>query len=229
MPSSWTTAEPSLPALTFTYSFGPGSANALALVVNGGVIVVSPPVNPPESAFTELEQHGPVEALVAPNAFHTMGIAPWKARYPSVPVFAPAQSIARVSKRSKDSGIRPVSELASKLGDKVEIIDMPYYKTGEALVRWKIDGGHAWFTTDVLMNLPEVPKGLFGMVFGWTKSAPGFRRNAIAGQFMVKEKKALYAWLIEQAEKAPPKVVVPCHGPVLRFADPVAEVRAALS
>src|SRR5262245_39418537 len=127
MPStSWTTTEPTLPALTYTYNFGPGTANALALVIDGGsagsadsagsapnppagggVVLVSPPCNIPDSAFTDLEKHGPLKALVAPNAFHNMGLSPWKARYPEVPVFAPAQSIKRLEKQSKVTGILP--------------------------------------------------------------------------------------------------------------------------
>jgi len=225
----WTVVEPSLPALLCTYSFGPGIANALAPAVDGGVVVVSPPANPAESTFTELEKHGAVKAIIAPNAFHTMGLAPWKARYPDVPVFAPAQSIKRVEKRSKVSGIRPVAEAKEILGDRVELVDMPHYKTGEILVRWRVEGGWAWYLTDVIMNMDKAPKGVFGAVFRWTRSAPGLRRNAVAGMFMVKDKRALYAWLVEQAEKTPPRLIVACHGDTATPSDPAAEIRAAVS
>ena len=70
--SSWTVVEPTLPALTYTYSFGPGIANALALVVEGGVVVVSPPYQPTDALFADLEKHGPVRAIVTPNAFLVM-------------------------------------------------------------------------------------------------------------------------------------------------------------
>ena len=227
--SSWTVVEPSLPAFTYTYAFGPGIANALALPVEGGLAVVSPPCNVPDSVFTELEKHGPVRAILVPNAFHSLGLAPWKARYPGVPIFAPAQSIARLEKETKLTGIRPVAELQSMLKDGVEIIDMPHYKTGEALVRWRIEGGYAWYVTDVMFNMPTLPPGLVWLVFRWTRSAPGLRRNALAGLFMVKNKRALYGWLVEQAEKTPPILLVPCHGKVERLADPAAAVKAAVS
>jgi hypothetical protein len=225
----WNVADPSLPALTYAYVLGPIHANTLAVPFDGGFAVVSPPAEPSEEAFTGLEKHGPVRAIVAPNAFHTVGIAPWKARYPDVPVFAPAQSIARVQKQSKVGGIQPVAEMAKGLGDRVEMLDMPHYKTGEVLVRWRTEGGWGWYLTDVIMNLPVAPKGLFGAVFRWTKSGPGFRRNAIAGTFMVKDKRALYAWIVEQAEKTPPTLVINCHGAPVRPSDPAGEIRAALS
>jgi hypothetical protein len=227
--SSWTVVEPSLPALTCTYSFGPGTANALAVAVDGGVVVVSPPFKPEERVFTELEKHGPVRALVAPNAFHHMGVAAWKARYPEAAIFAPAQSIARVAKKTKLTGIQPLAEAAKLTGDRVELIDMPHYKTGEALVRWRTSGGAAWYVTDILMNLPPGVPGLVGRIFRVTRSAPGLRRNALAGVLMIKDKRALYAWLVEQAEKAPPQIIVTCHGEPVKLADPVADIRAACS
>jgi hypothetical protein len=226
---SWIVVEPSLPALTYTYSFGPGLANALALTVDGGFVVVSPPSKPAENAFIELEQRGPIRALIAPNAFHHMGLGSWKERYPDAPIFAPAQSIERIEKQSKLTAIRPLAEASKLVGDRIELVDMPYYKTGEVLIRWRVDGGWAWYMTDVAMNITQPLKGLFGMIFRWTKSTPGFRRNALAGAFMVKDKRALYAWLAAQAEKTAPKLLVMCHGEHVHPVDPVAEVRAALA
>jgi hypothetical protein len=228
--ATWTVVEPSLPALAHTYSFGPGIATSLAFPgAGGGMVVVSAPCNPTDALFADLEKHGPVRALVAPNGYHNMGIAPWKARYPDAAVFAPAQSIARVSARSGTTGIKPLAEAAPVAGDRVELVDMPHYKTGEVLVRWPIDGGWAWYLTDVAMNINSRIPGLFGAVFRWTKSAPGFRRNAIAGWFMIKDKRALYAWLKAEAEKKPPKLVLMCHGDHVRPSDPVAEVGAAFT
>jgi hypothetical protein len=233
---SWNVAEPSLPAWTCTYSFGPGIASALAIAVEGGVAVVSPPAGATEKVFAAVQEHGAVRAIIAPNAFHHVGLPVWKARFPDVPVFAPAQSIARVEKHSKVTGIRPIAEAAKTIGDRVELVDMPHYKMGEVLVRWKIgaagaetDGGWAWYVTDVLFNFPELPKGPFGWVMKWTKSAPGLRRNALAGTFAVKDKRSLYAWLASQAEATPPRVIIPCHGDVVTSGDPAATVRAALA
>ena len=72
-------------------------------------------------------------------------------------------------------------------------------------------------------------KGLFGVVFRLTKSTPGLRRNAIAGAFMVKNRRALYAWLAAEAEKTPPTLLVMCHGDPARPADPIRAVRDALA
>jgi hypothetical protein len=100
------------------------------------------------------------------------------------------------------------------------MVDMPHYKTGEALVRWRVRDGWAWFVTDVAFNFTKVPPGIAGKVFKWMRSAPGFRRNAIAGMVMLKSKPALYAWLVKQAEKTPPALLLPSHGDPLTLTDP---------
>jgi hypothetical protein len=63
----------------------------------------------------------------------------------------------------------------------------------------------------------------------WTKSGPGFRRNALSGFLAAKDKRALYGWIQEQAEKTPPALVVPCHGELVKLTDPVAGIREAFT
>src|SRR5262249_17875810 len=150
----------------------------------------------PDSAFTDLEKLGNVKALVAPNAFHYLGLATWRARYPDVPIFAPAQSIARITSKTKLSGIRPLPEAKALTTGDVELVDMPHYKTGEVLVKAKKGSHVVWYVTDALMNLPELPPSfIFRTIFSLTKSGPGLRPNAIAATFMMADKRALYRWL----------------------------------
>src|SRR6185295_9515323 len=98
-------------------------------------VIVSPPCRAAAGVFDDLSPYGPVRALVASNAFHYLGLPEWKARFPEAGVFAPAQSIARVERQSKLSGIRPLADAAAIAGSRLELVDMPHYKTGEVLVR----------------------------------------------------------------------------------------------
>ena len=219
--SGWTVVDPEAPLLTYAYTFGQGHAHALAVGGADGLLVVSPPCNVPEAAFTELERYGKVRVLVAPNAYHTLGIGPWSRRFPEAAVFAPAQSIARVEKQSKVRGIRPLADASSLTGPKVELVDMPHYKTGEALVRVETASGLVWYVTDVIFNMQQLPPGFpFNLVFKWTGSAPGFRLNAIAPLFMVKDKRALYRWMRGEVEKAPPRLVLTSHGAPMKLDPP---------
>jgi len=198
------------------YSFGHGRANALAVGVDGGVIVVSPPCRVAGSVLDAAAGFGSVRALVASNAFHHMGLPAWKARFPEAQVFAPAQSIARVAAKTGLTGIRPVGEAAAICGERVTLTDMPHYKTGEVLVRIRAADGLAWYVTDVMMNMPELPAHpIARFAFRVTGCAPGLRMNRISPLFMVKNRLELWRWLRVEVDRDPPRWLIPAHGEVV--------------
>ena len=214
----WKVFDPRTPILTCEYSFGPGTAVALAVGGHDGLVVVSPPCRVASTAFDELSRYGAVRALVASNAFHYLGIPEWKTRFPSAEIFAPAQSIARVEKHSRLSGVRPLYEAASITGARLELVDMPYYKTGEVLVRIITDRGLVWYVTDVIMNLPVLPKNpIARAMFGLSRSAPGLKFNNVAPVFMVADKRALRRWVADEFRKSPPQWLIPAHGDIVDF------------
>jgi hypothetical protein len=212
------------------YSFGPGTATSIAVRSEAGIIVVSPPCNAADSVFDELAAIGPVCALVAPNAFHHMGLVSWKARFQNAVLFAPEQSIARVRAKTGLREIRPVNDANAVTGKDIEWIDMPYYRTGEVLVRLRTEHGLAWHVTDAILNFPELPlHPIARLLFRLTGSAPGLKLNRIAPVFMVKDRGALYRWLLEQLESEPPRWLIPSHGDVADLSSTSAPLRAILA
>jgi hypothetical protein len=213
--SAWTIFEADTPVLTYTYSFGPAMANALAVGGEGGLIVVSPPYRVEQKAFDALEAYGPVRALVASNAYHHLGIPEWKRRFPDAEVFAPAQSIARVERKTGISGIRPLAAAVTLGGTRVDLTDMPFYRSGEALVRIRSSRGLAWYVTDIIFNMPALPDHLVAKVlFGLTGSAPGLRYNRIAPLFMVVDRTALKRWFAREYERDRPRWLIATHGEI---------------
>jgi hypothetical protein len=205
---------------TFEYSSGPGTATALAVDVGGGVLVASPPCRVADDAFEALASRAPVRALVATNAFHTLGLAPWKAHFPEAAVFAPPQSLQRVTKVSGVGGIRPLSEAAALTGERVALIELPYFRTGEALIKVRTTEGLLWYVTDIIFNLPRLPSHpLFALLFKLTDCAPGLRINRIAPLFMVRNRPALWGWLAAEARRDRPRWLVPAHGERIDLAD----------
>jgi hypothetical protein len=204
---------------TLEYSSGPGTATALAVDVGGGLLVASPPYRVADDAFEALAARAPVRALVATNAYHTLGLAPWKARFPEAGVFAPPQSLQRVTKVSGVGGIRPLSEAAALTGERVALVELPYFRTGEALVKIRTAEGLIWYVTDIILNLPRLPSNpLFATLFKLTDSAPGLRINRIAPLFMVRNRPALWAWLAAEARRDRPRWLVPAHGDAVDLA-----------
>lgn len=200
--------------LTYEYSFGPGLARTFAVLGPNGWIVVGPAAGVDEPVFEALERRGPVAAVVAPNSVHTMGVRPWHERFPKAKLFAPPQSIARVAKKSGVAEIAPIGDAKDLCGEAVQLLDMPHYKSGEALVIVPSERGPIWHVTDVIFNWPTVPPNLIvKLVFTvLTDSAPGFKLSGLSAFLAMRDKRGVYRWLKEQAEKAPPVRVVPSHG-----------------
>jgi glyoxylase-like metal-dependent hydrolase (beta-lactamase superfamily II) len=204
---------------TFEYSSAAGTATALAVDLGGGLLVASPPCRVADDAFEALASRAPVRALVATNAYHTLGLAPWKARFPEAAVFAPPQSLQRVTKVSRVGGIRPLKEAAALTGERVALVELPYFRTGEALIKIRTAEGVLWYVTDILLNLPQLPSHpLFAVLFKLTDSAPGLRINRIAPLLMVRNRPALWQWLAAEARRDRPRWLVPAHGDAVDLA-----------
>lgn len=225
-PHGWNVFDAQIPILTYAYSFGPGVANALAVGCEDGLMVLSPP-REAEDALADLERFGTIRALVATNAFHHMGLAQWKTLCPTAELFAPTQSIARVERQTGLRGIQPIDNARAIAGPRLELVDMPFYKTGELLLRIDSKHGLVWYVTDVIMNMRELPRHpLARLAFRLSGSAPGLRYNNIAPLFMVRDKAALRRWLADAAKNKPPRWLIPAHGDIVDLAaDPEAARR----
>ena len=218
-PHGWNIFDADMPILTYTYSFGPGTANALAVGGRNGLIVVSPPYRATQGVYEDLSSYGPVRALIASNAFHHMGIPEWKRRFPEAAVFAPAQAIARVERHTRLDSIRPVTETSAISGPRLDLIDMPHYRTGEVLVRMRTARDVAWYVTDVILNMPTLPTNpILQLLFRLSGNAPGLKFNNIAPIFMAKDRKAVRRWLAAEYHREPPRWLIATHGDIADFA-----------
>jgi hypothetical protein len=208
----WSVFDPDVPVLIHGYAFGPARVNALAVGCEGGLVVLSPPYKAQKETFDALQRYGDVQGLVAPNAFHHMGIPEWRRRFPGAMVFAPAQSIARVQRKTGIAGIRPVTDANALTRGRLELTDMPYYRTGEALARIRTSKGLAWYLTDIIVNVNDPPSNpLFKLIFN-VFYGPGLHYNRIAPLLMVRDKGALQRWLAEEYRKDDPRWLLVAHG-----------------
>lgn len=203
------------------YSFGHGLANTVVFRDGVELSVFSPSYRTPTNAFEELDAHGRVTNLIAPNGFHTMGIAEWSERYPDAKVYATPRAARRIKKvAGLAKQIEDVQQFAAKLAGRLHI-GVPSEAMREADVcAWlDVQGGAIWYVNDVVMNLPKVPPGPFGFLFRVTGSAPGLRFNAMSRIFMGRSLPKMKAWFVPRLRTAPPVTWVPGHG------DPIADAR----
>jgi hypothetical protein len=208
------------------YSFAK-KATATALVFRGadGLVVVSPPRGLEARDYDALRELGDVRALVANNSFHHMGQAAWRARFPDAVSYCPPRAIDILKKKSGGVAFRPLSELALAGGACFE--EPPGYKTGEAILRLPSRRGSLWFTGDLLTNIPQMP-GPMGWFMSWFDAAPGFKLFTPAVWHLVKDRKAVRAWALQQLAVDPPAIVVSAHGPPVDVGDVAALAKAQL-
>lgn len=215
----WTIIDDEAGVLSYSYSFGAeGQANCFtARLPSGGLLVISPPSKVADPVIDELGAFGEVEAIVANNGFHHLGIRRWRERCPNAGCFAAPGAIARIGKKSRDAGeLRPLADLQSQLGDDVAVVEAPTSKCGETWAWAKIGGGYAWYASDILANLEQLPSSfLVRLLFKVSKSAPGYRVFNLAVKLIIKNRRAAFDEMLADVREHPPTVMVPAHGAIL--------------
>jgi hypothetical protein len=228
----WKIIDADAGVLSFTYEFNPGATSNCftARLASGGLLVLSPPTKISREAAEDLAPYGKVEALVANNGYHHLGIARWRELFPEARCFAAPGAKTRIDKRSRDAGeLEPLDALTPLLAEGVAVVETPSSKCGETWARAKIEDGHAWYASDILANMQELPPSfVFGLLFKWTKSAPGYRPFNLAHKIVLKDRKAVMRAMLEDVRKHPPRVMVPAHGGILSSSSLAAETEQLL-
>ncbi|MCK6546660.1 hypothetical protein L6R52_12490 [Myxococcota bacterium] len=215
------------------YSFGKqGTANCfIARMADGKLLVVSPAVRMTDATFTSVAELGEVGAVVAPNGFHHLGVAEWRAKFPRARFYAAPESVKRIRSKNASAGeFEPLSQLTPIVGPDIGLGEVPNTKCGETWVWVKTSTGHVWFVSDMLANIPSLPSNpIAALIFKLTKSAPGYRVFSLALTFMVKDKKATLRAVADEMRRHPPSTVVPAHGAPLSDPDIAARTQSLLA
>lgn len=223
MGAGWTVFDERARLLTCTYEFGSNPVRSVAVGTDDGLAVVSPPYRAAPELLDDIARRGAVCALVASNAFHHMGLPQWKARFPEARIYAPAQAIARIERQHRLADVRPLSQAPPSGANGLQWIDLPYYRTGELLLRLDGEAGTIWYVTDLMSNLAQLPANpLFRTAYRLTRSAPGLKFNNLATFVMVRDRRALKRWLAEMTDADPPRWLVPAHGEIVDLGGGVA-------
>ena len=230
MPRGWTVIDRAAGVLTHTYEFT-NNATATTFVArmgDGKLMVVSPCTGLDPELATELETFGTVGAIVANNGYHHMGLAEWQQRFPEADVYAPERAIDRIAKKSPAAGaLRPLEQLDT--GADVGVREAADSKCGESWYWARTEEGYAWYTSDVLINLPHLPPNPLAKLLFWaTKSAPGFRVFSLGLSMLVRDKKATLRSFLDDVEAHPPSVLIPAHGERLDHGSIAEDTRAII-
>lgn len=228
----WTIIDADAGVLSYTYKFSGGATSNCftARLASGGLLVVSPPTKVSREVVDDLAPYGAVEAIVANNGFHHLGIARWRELFPKARCFAADGAKTRIAKRSKDAGeLEPLRALEPLLAEGVAVVETASSKCGESWARAKIEGGYAWYGSDLVANMPSLPPNfVIRQLFKWTKSAPGYRLFNLAHKLVLKDRKATLRAMLEDVRAHPPRVMVPAHGKILSSGSVAADTEQLL-
>lgn len=219
--TTWHVLDEPTHTLTCEYSFSPrATSRSFATRFTGEeLLIISPPVSIEPSGWEELNAHGRVTALIAPNGFHWLGLAGALQAFPEAKLFAPEVAADRIRKKQSEFSFHPLGELIERADSTSAILDVPGFSIGETWIAVKTTHGHIWYTGDSYLNMLELPKPWpVGMLFKWTKSAPALCMNGLGNLFFLKDKAAYKRFALEQLGQRQPEQLVPGRGQV--FSEP---------
>ena len=196
------------------YSWGPASANALAVRLESkGWLVVSPPRGAPASVHDELAADGGVVALLAPNAYHYLGQAEWRRRFPAATSWAPAGALPRLAGKSSET-FGNADELARELSPGMALVFPDGQKSPDSLLRVTTASGEVvWWLGDLFSNTTPADQTWWLRPLAWLGgSGPGYRRNSRPELVYVSERAPWLASVRNALAAHPPTLVVPAHG-----------------
>jgi hypothetical protein len=160
-----------------------------------------------DEAMRELESWGTPAFLCVPAGYHTLDVAPFKARYPQLRILAGEGFRARVAKQV------PVDGGWEQLPADARIRAIPIRGArGEMALH---AGGTLCLPGDVMMDLPHLP-GMEGFLWRILGSTGSPRVTNVAKLFVVSDRAALKAHLLELAQLPGLERLAPCHGAVTR-------------
>ncbi len=200
------------------YSFGPGTANTLAIRLDDGSwLVVGPPSGSPTPVLDALAHDGGVSALVAPNAYHHLGQGVWRLRFPEAVSYAPEGAFARLHNKSQGVAYRPIDELAKKLPPRVSFFVADGMKTPDLMVRASSGDATLWWMGDLFSNTTVADQiWVLRLLARLAGSGVGYRRNSKPGMVYVRDKDSWLASIRAAIERHAPSIVMPAHGnPIL--------------
>lgn len=196
------------------YSWGPGTANTLAVRLQDDTwLVIAPSAGSPSSVFEALSKDGTVSALIAPNAYHYLGQQAWRLHFPGATSYAPAGALPRLSRKSPDVPYRPVSDLTETLHPHVTFLVPEGMKSPDMLIRVAVAGSTLWWLGDLFTNsAADDLNWLLRTIAPLAGSGLGYRRNSKPGLVYVQDPKAWLHSITDALDAEPPSIVVPAHG-----------------
>lgn len=172
---------------------------------SGGLCLYSPVAGLGEEARASLSELGEVTVLVAPNHYHNKAVAEYVETFPAARLCSSAAAKARL-KKITGLTFGSLDRLHDDLPSGIDILTPEGLKTGEIWIRVSAGGHVVWIVTDAFSG----PKGVIGAYADEVQLLGTFPKFGVAD-------KDIYGnWFDKTIAAAPPGLIIPCHGSMVR-------------
>ena len=200
------------------YAARAGKLSAFALRLRDGSLYLYSPVAGLEAVLRgQLDDLGPVTALLAPNHYHNKGLAAHVAAFPDARLYCSAKAHPRLTKIT-GLAFSPLDDLRSALDERHSLHAPDGLKTGEVWVQVDAGSERALIVTDAF-NAPLGRPGSFGDEAGILGTFP---------RYGVQDAAAYKAWAVPFITAAAPSILMPCHGSPVKAPDLAAQLTRLL-
>ena len=182
-----------------------GLRSTAIVLASGGLCLHSPVAGLSPAARDSLGRLGPVRFLLAPNHYHNKGLGEYLAAFPEARIVAPAASRQRLG-RVTGLDVDDMELLLPHLTGAIRVVSPPGLKTGEiwlvAPIGSGAGGGNGWLVVDAFA--------------GPRKGSEGVHLLGTFPTYGIADRTAYARWLGGFLKTEPPRMLIPCHGDMVR-------------
>jgi hypothetical protein len=194
-------------------SHGPLPLRAVAVQLHAGsVCVYSPVPHVGEPALRQLGSWGK-PLLLAPNAFHTLGLPEHAAAFGNTQVIASKRAARRIERKTQ-LDVQDLDVLRNQLGADVSLLELPPVRSGEVWLSVQRNGRCAWIVCDGFLNIARAPSGALGVFIKLMRMGPGLSISSTF-RWMVKNRQHYRNWLLQRIAEDRPTMLIPSHGQII--------------
>jgi hypothetical protein len=147
--------------------------NMYVVKLDDGSTLLYGPLRLPAATLDAVEAMGKPSILLAPNHFHNLGIQQWSERFPNITLVAGQSALPRLA--TKGHIAKPLSEVRSRVGASVEMIECEGVRNGESWLCVKSSNESTLVVCDAFFNLTGPFKFPTSLIMSLTRTGPGLQ------------------------------------------------------
>jgi hypothetical protein len=192
--------------------------NMVLVPLAGGRLLVHSPTWLGDDTFGRVAAHGDPAILFAPNHFHHLSLARFRARWPKAVAVASETAIPRLRAKGHE-GLVPIDAVANLLPHGARWLPCAGTRAGEAFLSVDDEGARTWVVSDAFFNVARPVTGVAGLALRALQSTGGLRIGSTFLWLALRKVAAYRAWIMDALARESPAKMFFSHGIAAEGAD----------